>query len=349
MKKLSLIVINLTQIENLSIKWTIISSNIDIFTEIFMMIQCIIVTNSKLNSISFQEKDGGSLVHHVRGYGIKHGKYESKNISFLIGSLSLDVLKISIIRHFEHSINLNICTKISQRFNNLLVLRLHVAFIELNNIRELDISVDRSIETPTDINWMNDLSGLVTNGFVSILLKIARRFLGHNQLPAQYTYKLASTTNILKFDKLPDVETKIFGLLNNVAEVSTIRHLFLRPNIIKTIAQIADKGQLPACFFACGILANILISWMNFPTIVAGVDVNEIQRIITSTIKDIGMTCSQEIVVYRSFTPFVELLNCEIPATVWWAIWAIRHVTKLQRDKYIPFITNNRSFWQDNQ
>uniref|UniRef100_A0A6G3MGR4 Protein zyg-11 homolog (Trinotate prediction) n=1 Tax=Henneguya salminicola TaxID=69463 RepID=A0A6G3MGR4_HENSL len=142
------------------------------------------------------------------------------------------------------------------------------------------------------------------------------------------------------FQNVQKIDTKIFGLLNNIAEISTIRHFFLKKNIIRMLLRNAQKGTLPSSFFACGILANILICWVKFPDIIDDYNPNDIETILCKTVNNFGIMNTKEIVVYRSFIPFNELLNSEIYASQWWAIWSIRHVTKLQKDKYVPLIKN---------
>lgn len=51
---------------------------------------------------------------------------------------------------------------------------------------------------------------------------------------------------------------------------------------------------------------------------------------------------SEELVAYRSFTPFIQLLHCSMPAVQMWALWGMLHVCHRNAARYIPLLLDER-------
>ena len=164
-------------------------------------------------------------------------------------------------------------------------------------------------------------------------------------------------------------QVKVLGLLSNVAEVQHLHQKFSL-SLLELIRQKLflenDKIEhtMDAAYFAAGTLCHMLTN----ETCGLGVSVLhsfpfpdqsfeqldfDWKRCLA---KDICLQIckfenpSKEMVVYRSFRPFIVLLSTvnwvehlKTPATLMWALWAIHHVTtrsleneKLPKESFLP-------------
>lgn len=128
-------------------------------------------------------------------------------------------------------------------------------------------------------------------------------------------------------DTRTQVETKVLGLLNNIAEVREFRVKLMREDFLMMTKRLLAAEQIDVSYFAAGIIAHLASdgahSWS-----VAGTD----RMDALSDLYDVVLKWEQpsgEMVAYRTFTPFFPLLNCyDSYAVQLWAVWAILHVCK---------------------
>ncbi|XP_011312713.1 protein zyg-11 homolog B isoform X2 [Fopius arisanus] len=134
------------------------------------------------------------------------------------------------------------------------------------------------------------------------------------------------------------VETKVLGLLNNIAEVAQLRQRLMRPRFMIMLSFLLDSEHIDVSYFAAGIAAHLLSdgihaweNWMAPPTIPNRQQLLEqLEKAVTK-----WQTPQGEMVAYRSFQPFFPLLRCnEANPVQLWAVWAIHHVCTKNPKRY---------------
>lgn len=129
------------------------------------------------------------------------------------------------------------------------------------------------------------------------------------------------------------IETKVLGLLNNIAEVERLRVHLMKESFLLALRKLLHSRHIDVSYFSAGIIAHLSsdgpASWT-----VDTVDRDEILRDLGHVVMK-WVTPSSEMVAYRSFVPFFSLLNCyEAPQVQLWAAWAINHVCSKNAQRY---------------
>ncbi|XP_014662514.1 PREDICTED: protein zyg-11 homolog B-like [Priapulus caudatus] len=131
--------------------------------------------------------------------------------------------------------------------------------------------------------------------------------------------------NVLRtFSKEKAVETKVLGLVSNLAEVKELRKDLMRDDFMGFISDLLLSEHIDVSYFAAGILGHMISdgaeSWtLSLP----------LQEVLDRLGERVcGWKNPQgEMVAYRSFKPFFRLLGVDIPWQLHlWAVWAIYHV-----------------------
>ncbi|XP_024871172.1 protein zyg-11 homolog B-like [Temnothorax curvispinosus] len=131
------------------------------------------------------------------------------------------------------------------------------------------------------------------------------------------------------------VETKVLGLLNNIAEVDHLRPRLMQPRFIKMLSMLLDSEHIDVSYFAAGIAAHLLSdgpgSWCSMPSQPSREQLlDQLVHAVTH-----WQTPQGEMVAYRSFQPFFPLLRCTDAYPVQlWAVWAIHHVCTKNPKRY---------------
>ncbi|RXG68348.1 Protein zyg-11-like protein B [Armadillidium vulgare] len=133
------------------------------------------------------------------------------------------------------------------------------------------------------------------------------------------------------------VETKVLGLLNNIAEVSRLRISLINKNFITQLRGLLRSEQVEVSYFAAGIVAHLVCAgydcWRD-----SGVS----RETLLTELGEVVMGWSQpkeEMVAYRSFQPFIPLLMAlDKPQVQLWAVWALHHVTTKNSSRYCPML-----------
>lgn len=141
----------------------------------------------------------------------------------------------------------------------------------------------------------------------------------------------------LQPDVRVQVETKILGLLNNIAEVKKLRYALMEEDFILLVRRLLQAEQIDVSYFAAGIFAHLASDakehWMSSSLT---------REDVLAELKNVVMKWEQpqtEMVAYRSFRPFFPLLQCyEAPAVQLWACWAIQHVCTKNGNRYCPML-----------
>ncbi|XP_066589972.1 protein zyg-11 homolog B-like [Prorops nasuta] len=131
------------------------------------------------------------------------------------------------------------------------------------------------------------------------------------------------------------IETKVLGLLNNIAEVAHLRPRLMQPHFITMLYLLLGSGHIDVSYFAAGIAAHLLSdgaqAWPTAPAQPSRKDVlSKLGYAVVNWEAPQG-----EMVAYRSFKPFFPLLSCtlEYPVQLW-AVWAIHHVCTKNPKRY---------------
>jgi len=133
------------------------------------------------------------------------------------------------------------------------------------------------------------------------------------------------------------IQVKLLGFLNNMAEVPCLRKDLLREDIITRISTLLHSTHQDISYFSAGILAHLLCGgadrWsLDSPSRSDVVD--DLRRTVLGWSKP---DC--EMVAYRSFVPFFPLLEpTEEPAVQLWALWAWHHVCSMSATRYCTLL-----------
>ncbi|KAK3611985.1 hypothetical protein CHS0354_011644 [Potamilus streckersoni] len=144
---------------------------------------------------------------------------------------------------------------------------------------------------------------------------------------------MLQVVSTMEVDTRVNVEAKILGLLNNIAEVKALRHSLMRTDFLLLVKHLLHAQQIDVSYFAAGIIAH-LASDGEDKWLIAETDrhdiLDDLHHLVLSWEQPQG-----EMVAYRSFKPFFPLLNCHAtPAVQLWAVWAIQHVCTKNGHRY---------------
>ncbi|XP_014203818.1 protein zyg-11 homolog B [Copidosoma floridanum] len=137
------------------------------------------------------------------------------------------------------------------------------------------------------------------------------------------------------------VETKVLGLLNNIAEVVHLRQRLMQSRFISMLSQLLDSKHIDVSYFAAGIAAHLLSDGPALWNTIASTRpqlLNQLARAVTN-----WQTPQGEMVAYRSFHPFFPLLRCADAYPVQlWAAWAIHHVCTKNPKRYCDMLVHEK-------
>ncbi|PNF20924.1 zyg-11-like protein B [Cryptotermes secundus] len=133
------------------------------------------------------------------------------------------------------------------------------------------------------------------------------------------------------------VETKVLGLINNIAEVSQLRPHLMVPGFMSRLRKLLHSDHIDVSYFAAGIIAHLASdgadTWM-VETVTRQELLEELGEVVLN-----WETPEGEMVAYRSFHPFFPLLTCHDAFQVQlWAVWAIQHVCTKNAKRYCPML-----------
>jgi len=129
------------------------------------------------------------------------------------------------------------------------------------------------------------------------------------------------------------IETKILGLLNNIAEVAWLRCSLMVDKFIDILRGLLHSQSIEVSYFAAGIVAHLASDKPEQWT-VQSTPKKVITRELWAVVS--GWTHpNEEMVAYRSFKPFFPLLQPgQEEAVQLWAVWAIHHVCTKNPNRY---------------
>lgn len=129
------------------------------------------------------------------------------------------------------------------------------------------------------------------------------------------------------------IETKVLGLLNNIAEVEKLRNSLMIDSLITELHSLLQSEHIDVSYFAAGIVAHLASdgsSKWTAKSFTRTEMLDALERIVSH-----WKVPENEMVAYRSFKPFFPLLRRDMDYQVQlWAVWAVHHVCTKNR-KYI--------------
>ncbi|XP_058408420.1 protein zyg-11 homolog A isoform X5 [Diceros bicornis minor] len=135
------------------------------------------------------------------------------------------------------------------------------------------------------------------------------------------------------------IQSKVLGLLNNIAEVRELSSKLVTEDVVKHVSSLLHSKEMEVSYFAAGIIAHLTSDsqpWMS----------RDLQR--TALLQDLYATIQNwpsssckmtALVTYRSFKAFFPLLgNFSQPEVQLWALWAMYHVCSKNPSKYCKML-----------
>ncbi|XP_015836544.1 protein zyg-11 homolog isoform X2 [Tribolium castaneum] len=126
------------------------------------------------------------------------------------------------------------------------------------------------------------------------------------------------------------IETKVLGLLNNIAEVVKLRHSLMMDPLMNELFVLLKSENIDVSYFAAGIVAHLASDGAEQWTVGSHTReemLGELKNAVSQ-----WKVPDSEMVAYRSFRPFFSLLRIEMDYQVQlWAVWAIHHVCTKNR------------------
>lgn len=137
--------------------------------------------------------------------------------------------------------------------------------------------------------------------------------------------------NVLRtFKNDSAIETKVLGLLNNIAEVVKLRHSLMLDSLMVELFVLLKSENIDVSYFAAGIVAHLASDGAEQWTLTS----YSREDMLTELEKAVSQwkVPASEMVAYRSFKPFFTLLKVDMEYQVQlWAVWAIHHVCTKNR------------------
>uniref|UniRef100_A0A6A7FX02 Protein zyg-11 homolog B-like n=2 Tax=Hirondellea gigas TaxID=1518452 RepID=A0A6A7FX02_9CRUS len=134
------------------------------------------------------------------------------------------------------------------------------------------------------------------------------------------------------------VETKVLGLINNVAEVPMLRIELLRSPIVSLLREQLKSEHIAVSYFAAGISAHLLCADKDAWAVRKNLPYQELREELGEAVMS-WESPKDEMVAYKSFHPFLPLLHySDCPQVQLWALWALHHVTVKNSKYYCPML-----------
>ncbi|XP_010608642.1 protein zyg-11 homolog A isoform X1 [Fukomys damarensis] len=150
---------------------------------------------------------------------------------------------------------------------------------------------------------------------------------------------LAIFIKVLETFSESTIQSKVLGLLSNIAEVRELSTKLMTEDVVKHISTLLHSKQIEVSYFAAGIIAHLTCD--KQPWLLCDLRRSALLRDLHATIqKWPSSTCKMSaLVTYRSFKAFFPLLgNFSQPAAQLWALWAMYHVCSKNPSVYCKML-----------
>ncbi|CAH6790634.1 protein zyg-11 homolog A [Phodopus roborovskii] len=150
---------------------------------------------------------------------------------------------------------------------------------------------------------------------------------------------LAVITKVLETFPVSMIQSKVLGLLNNVAEVRELSPKLVTKDLLRHTISLLHSSNIEVSYFAAGVIAHLTCDRQHWLS-------RDLQR--RDLLQDLHVTiqnwpssrCNMSaLVTYRSFKSFFPLLgNFSQPEVQLWALWAMHHVCSKNPSKYCQLL-----------
>ncbi|KAI5729758.1 protein zyg-11 homolog [Diaphorina citri] len=131
------------------------------------------------------------------------------------------------------------------------------------------------------------------------------------------------------------IETKVLGLINNIAEVPHLRHHLCDAMFLETLGNLLASSHIDVSYFAAGIISHLACHMETMSRY--GTGLRDLLGKLSAKVQT-WEAPEGEMVAYRSFKPFEPLLCSEYAEVRLWAVWAIQHVCARNPARYCAML-----------
>jgi Zyg-11 family protein len=137
------------------------------------------------------------------------------------------------------------------------------------------------------------------------------------------------------------IETKVLGLLNNIAEVVKLRHSLMMDSLMNELFVLLKSENIDVSYFAAGIVAHLASDGADQWTVASHTRAEMLGELKSAVSQ--WKVPDSEMVAYRSFRPFFTLLRIDMDYQVQlWAVWAIHHVCTKNPKRYCVMLQEEK-------
>ncbi|ELK26725.1 Protein zyg-11 like protein A [Myotis davidii] len=150
---------------------------------------------------------------------------------------------------------------------------------------------------------------------------------------------LAVFIQVLETFSRSPIQSKVLGLLNNVAEVRELSSELVTKDVVKHVSVLLHSTAMEVSYFAAGVIAHLASD--QRPWVSCGLQRTALLQDLYVTIQNWpSSSCKMTaLVTYRSFKAFFPLLgNFSQPEVQLWALWAMYHVCSKNPSKYCKML-----------
>ncbi|KAM5247773.1 protein zyg-11 homolog A [Ctenodactylus gundi] len=150
---------------------------------------------------------------------------------------------------------------------------------------------------------------------------------------------LAVVIQVLETFQESSIQSKVLGLLNNVAEVRELSATLIAEDVMKHISMLLYSKKMEVSYFAAGIIAHLTCdrqSWLFRDR-----ERSALLQHLHAALQNWPRSCCMMsgLVTYRSLRAFFPLLgNFAPPEVQLWALWAMYHVFSNNPSKYCKML-----------
>ncbi|XP_004679547.1 PREDICTED: protein zyg-11 homolog A [Condylura cristata] len=139
------------------------------------------------------------------------------------------------------------------------------------------------------------------------------------------------------------IQSKVLGLLNNIAEVRELSSTLMIDDVVTHVSNLLHSKEIEVSYFAAGIIAHLTLD--RQPWLSRDLQRSALLQDLYTTIQNWpSSSCKMTaLVTYRSFKAFFPLLgNFSQPEAQLWALWALYHVCSKNPSKYCKMLVEER-------
>ncbi|XP_058894028.1 protein zyg-11 homolog A [Kogia breviceps] len=154
---------------------------------------------------------------------------------------------------------------------------------------------------------------------------------------------LAIFIQVLETFSESTIQSKVLGLLNNIAEVRELSSKLMTEDVVKHVSSLLHSKELEVSYLAAGIIAHLTSD--KLPWISHDLQRKALLQDLYTTIQNWpSSSCKMTaLVTYRSFKAFFPLLgNVSQPEVQLWALWAMYHVCSKNPSKYCKMLVEEQ-------